>query len=457
MAKSKSTFTCTSCGASHKKWAGQCEACKQWNTIQEEVALSTGPTGKSLGGGRGRKMALSDLSARDAPLPRVNCGINEFDRVLGGGMVPASAILVGGDPGIGKSTLLLQAAAAFAKKGQKVIYISGEEAASQIRMRARRLGTSDAPMQLAAETNLRDIITTLDAERPALAIIDSIQTMWADHVDSAPGSVSQVRACAHELTSFAKRRGVSVVLVGHVTKDGQIAGPRVVEHMVDTVLYFEGERGHQFRILRAVKNRFGPADEIGVFEMTGTGLGEVTNPSALFLSERDNPAPGAVVFAGIEGTRPVLVEIQALIAPSPLATPRRAVVGWDSSRLAMILAVLDARAGISFAGMDVYLNIAGGMRISEPAADLAVAAALISARQGKAMPPDSVCFGELSLSGALRPISQPDNRLKEAEKLGFSTAFAPSLMKTVGESGISVQKFDDITSFIDSYFGIIDK
>ncbi len=457
MAKAKSTFTCTACGATHKKWQGQCESCHEWNTVQEEVALSTGPTGKSLGGAKGRKMALSDLSAQDAPLPRAQSGINEFDRVLGGGMVPASAILVGGDPGIGKSTLLLQAAAAFGRSGQKVIYVSGEEAASQIRMRARRLGAADAPVQLAAETNLRDIITTLDAERPALAIIDSIQTMWADHVDSAPGSVSQVRACAHELTTFAKKRGVSVVLVGHVTKDGQIAGPRVVEHMVDTVLYFEGERGHQFRILRAVKNRFGPADEIGVFEMTGAGLGEVTNPSALFLSERDNPAPGAVVFAGIEGTRPVLVEIQALVAPSPLATPRRAVVGWDSARLSMILAVLDARAGISFAGMDVYLNIAGGMRISEPAADLAVAAALISARQGKAMPPDSVCFGEISLSGALRPISQPENRLKEAEKLGFSSAFAPSLMKTVGESGISVQKFDDITSFIGSYFGHIDE
>jgi len=453
MAKAKSTFTCTACGAAHKKWAGQCDNCHQWNTIEEEVALSTGPAGKSLGGSKGRRVALSDLSAHDAPLPRAHSGINEFDRVLGGGMVPASAILVGGDPGIGKSTLLLQAAAAFAQNGEKVIYISGEEAASQIRMRARRLGAADAPVQLAAETNLRDIITTLDSERPALAVIDSIQTMWADHVDSAPGSVSQVRACAHELTSFAKRRGVSVVLVGHVTKDGQIAGPRVVEHMVDTVLYFEGERGHQFRILRAVKNRFGPADEIGVFEMSSTGLGEVTNPSALFLSERDNPAPGAVVFAGIEGSRPVLVEIQALVAPSPLATPRRAVVGYDSARLSMILAVLDARAGISFAGMDVYLNIAGGMRISEPAADLAVAAALISARQDKAMPPDSVCFGEISLSGALRPINQPENRLKEAEKLGFSSAFAPSLMKTVGESGISVQKFDDINGFISSYFG----
>jgi len=456
MAKAKATFTCSNCGATHKKWAGQCDNCQQWNTVHEESALASGPVGKTLGGAKGRKVLLSDLSATDIPLPRMKSGAEELDRVLGGGMVPASAILVGGDPGIGKSTLMLQLAAAFANNGQKVIYISGEESEAQIRMRAVRLGKSSAPVQLANETNVRDIITTLDAERPALAIIDSIQTMWADHVGSAPGSVSQVRACAHELTVFAKKRGVSIVLVGHVTKDGQIAGPRVVEHMVDTVLYFEGERGHQFRILRAVKNRFGPADEIGVFEMTGSGLIEVKNPSALFLSERDKPASGAVVFAGIEGTRTVLVEIQALVAKSSLGSPRRAVVGWDSGRLSMILAVLESRCGISFANLDVYLNIAGGMRISEPAADLAVAAALISARQDNPLPADSVCFGEISLSGALRPINQPENRLKEAEKLGFSRAYAPSLMKTVGESGIRVQKFDTISEFIENCFGVID-
>ena len=295
--------------------------------------------------------------------------------MLGGGLVGASATLVGGDPGIGKSTLMLQAAASFARAGLSVIYVSGEEATAQVRMRAQRLGLADSPVKLAAETNLRDILTTLDAERPDLVVIDSVQTMWLDTVESAPGSVAQVRATAHELVSFAKKKGVSVMLVGHVTKEGQIAGPRVVEHMVDTVLYFEGERGHQFRILRSVKNRFGPADEIGVFEMTGAGLAEVPNPSALFLSDRNERAPGSVVFAGIEGTRPVLVEVQALVAPSSLAQPRRAVVGWDGSRLSMILAVLEARVGISFQGLDVYLNIAGGMRISEPAADLAVAAA----------------------------------------------------------------------------------
>ena len=277
--------------------------------------------------------------------------------------------------------------------------------------------------------------------------------MWLDTVDSAPGSVSQVRAAAHELTTFAKRRGISVVLVGHVTKEGQIAGPRVVEHMVDTVLYFEGERGHQFRILRAVKNRFGPADEIGVFEMTGRGLEEVANPSALFLSERGTPSPGSVVFAGIEGTRPVLTELQALVAPSPHSQPRRTVVGWDSGRLAMILAVLEARCGIPFTGLDVYLNVAGGMKINEPAADLAVAAALISAREDASLPSDTVVFGEISLSGALRPASQTENRLKEAQKLGFTAAIAPTGGKTSGGNDIAMRHFGDLSSFVGDTFG----
>ncbi|HSF94081.1 MAG TPA: magnesium chelatase domain-containing protein, partial [Thermohalobaculum sp.] len=282
--------------------------------------------------------------------------------------------------------------------------------------------------------------------------IDSIQTMWADHVDSAPGSVSQVRATAHELVGFAKRRGISVVLVGHVTKEGQIAGPRVVEHMVDTVLYFEGERGHQFRILRAVKNRFGPADEIGVFEMTGAGLAEVTNPSALFLGERSEAASGSAVFAGIEGTRPVLVELQALVAPSALGTPRRAVVGWDSSRLSMVLAVLEARCGVSLAGNDIYLNVAGGLRISEPAADLAAATALLSAFTGEPVAPGTVVFGEISLSGAIRPVTQPELRLKEAEKLGFTAACVPFRMKRLEESGISVQHVSDLLEYVGQNF-----
>ncbi len=450
MSKAAPSFTCSSCGAAHRKWAGRCDACGAWNSIIEEAPLSAGP--KSLGA-KGRTVALTDLATEEAPPPRASSGIDELDRVLGGGLVPASAILVGGDPGIGKSTLLLQAAASFARNGVKCLYISGEEASAQVRMRAQRLGLTDAPVSLGAETNLRDILTTLDAERPGLAIIDSIQTMWLDTVEAAPGSVSQVRAAAHELVTFAKKRGVAIILVGHVTKDGQIAGPRVVEHMVDTVLYFEGERGHQFRILRAVKNRFGPADEIGVFEMTGNGLQQVTNPSALFLSERGTASPGSAVFAGIEGTRPVLTEIQALVAPSPLGTPRRTVVGLDSGRLSTILAVLEARCGIPFTGLDVFLNVAGGMRVTEPAADLAVAAALLSAREDVAIPAETVLFGEISLSGALRPVGQTENRLKEAAKLGFSQAIAPSRSKLVAVDGMSVREMPDLTAFVGEMFG----
>jgi len=446
-------FTCTSCGAVHSKWSGRCDACGAWNSITEEAPLSTGPASHSLGKARGQALVLTDLGCNEAPPRRTACALGEFNRVLGGGLVEGSAILVGGDPGIGKSTLLLQVAASFARTGLSAVYISGEEATAQIRMRAARLGLTDAPVRLAAETNLRNILATLAAERPDLVVIDSIQTIWSDRVESAPGSVAQVRAAAHELVSFAKRRGVAVVLVGHVTKGGQIAGPRVIEHMVDTVLYFEGERGHQFRILRAVKNRFGPADEIGVFEMTGAGLAEIANPSALFLSERDVPAPGSVVFSGIEGTRPVLCEIQALVAPSTLAQPRRTVVGLDGGRLAMILAVLEARCGIPFAGLDVYLNVAGGLRVGEPAADLAVAAALLSAREDTSLPADTVVFGEISLSGALRPVTQAENRLKEAEKLGFKRAIAPARMKLAAKTGLEVRQMSDLSAFVGEIFG----
>ena len=405
-----------------------------------------------MGAKRGYAVKLSGLKSTEGPPERTKSGIVELDRALGGGLVPASALLVGGDPGIGKSTLLLQAAAKFAQAGLKTIYISGEEAREQVRMRAARLGLSDTSVQLGAETNLRNILTTLEEEKPQLVIIDSIQTMWADTVESAPGSVSQVRAAAHELTRFTKRRGLSVVLVGHVTKDGQIAGPRVVEHMVDTVLYFEGERGHQFRILRAVKNRFGAADEIGVFEMTGQGLAEVSNPSALFLADRGTPTPGSVVFAGVEGTRPVLVEFQALVAPTPYSQPRRSVVGWDSARLAMILAVLEARCGIPFSGLDVYLNVAGGLKISEPAADLAVASALLSAREDISLPADTVVYGEISLSGALRPVSQAENRLKEAQKLGFTRALAPTNAKQSAITDIQVTQIADLVTFVEEHF-----
>ena len=447
------SFTCSSCGAVHSKWTGRCDDCGAWNTITEDAPLSTGPSAKGLGSARGAAIALTDLASSEPPPRRTQSGIAELDRVLGGGMVPAAAILVGGDPGIGKSTLLLQAASAFARKGVNSVYISGEEASAQIRMRARRLGLGDAPVRLATETNLRNIMTTLEKEAPDLAIIDSIQTMWLDTVESAPGSVSQVRASAHELTTFAKRRGISIILVGHVTKEGQIAGPRVVEHMVDTVLYFEGERGHQFRILRAVKNRYGPADEIGVFEMTGEGLSEVSNPSALFLSDNETPAPGSAVFAGIEGTRPVLCEFQALVAPAPAGQARRSVVGWDGGRLSMILAVLEARCGIPFAGLDVYLNVAGGLRVSEPAADLAVAAALLSAREDIALPKGTVVFGEISLSGHVRPVGQTETRLKEAKKLGFNQALLPDRSKIGTVAGVKVQKMPDLAKLVGDIFG----
>ncbi|WBU52475.1 DNA repair protein RadA [Paracoccus sp. SCSIO 75233] len=452
MAKPVTSFTCQNCGATHRKWAGRCETCGAWNTIVEEAPLSQGP-GRGLGAVKGKTVPLTALSTEEPPPPRAQSGLAEFDRVLGGGLVPGSALLVGGDPGIGKSTLLLQAAASFAKRGVEAIYISGEEASAQVRMRAQRLGLADAPVRLGAETALRDILTTLDAERPDLAVIDSIQTLWSDTVEAAPGSVSQVRAAAHELVTFAKKRGVAVILVGHVTKEGQIAGPRVVEHMVDTVLYFEGERGHQFRILRAVKNRFGPADEIGVFEMTGGGLAEVANPSALFLSERGQPSPGSAVFAGIEGTRPVLTEIQALVAPSTLASPRRTVVGLDSGRVSTILAVLESRCGIPFAGLDVFLNVAGGMRVMEPAADLAIAAALLSAREDAALPAECATFGEISLSGALRPVAQAENRLKEALKLGFSQAIIPASQKADGAGNMRLDRISDLAGFVGEVFG----
>jgi DNA repair protein RadA/Sms len=427
VARAQPRFVCQECGAAQPKWAGRCDACGGWNSLIEEVSRESAPRG--LGGAKGRKLAFAGLAGTSEALPRRISGIAEFDRVCGGGMVPGSALLVGGDPGIGKSTVLLQvvAALAAAKGGGRLdcAYISGEESLDQVRLRAARLGVSAAPVGLAAATSIRDIVASLEDGRSDVVVIDSIQTMYLDSLDSAPGTVSQVRAAAQELIRLAKQRGFTVILVGHVTKEGLIAGPRVLEHMVDTVLYFEGERGHQFRILRAVKNRFGPTDEIGVFEMTDAGLAEVPNPSALFLAERQGEVAGAAVFAGMEGTRPVLVEIQALIAPSPLGTPRRAVVGWDGSRLAMILAVLEARCGVAIGLNDIYLNVAGGLRISEPAADLAVAAALVSALSHAPVAPETVFFGEIGLSGEIRPVSQAEARLKEAGKLGFGAAVLP--------------------------------
>ena len=449
MARAAIEYVCNQCGNVSTKWSGKCEACGQWNTISEMAGSAAPPIGRGAKKTKGKSVELAPLAGNDKEPERRTSGIGEFDRVLGGGLVPGSATLIGGDPGIGKSTLLLQAAAAVGKSGGKVIYVSGEEALAQLRMRASRLGLSDANVELAAETNVADIIKTLEKLGDiALVVIDSIQTMWSPAIEAAPGTVSQVRVASQELIHFAKNSDAPLVLVGHVTKDGQIAGPRVLEHMVDTVVYFEGDRGDQFRILRAIKNRFGPAHEMGVFEMQGAGLMEVQNPSALFLEGREADVPGAAVFAGIEGTRPVLVEIQALAAPSSLATPRRAVVGWDANRLSMVLAVLEARCGMSFAGRDVFLNVAGGLRINEPAADLAVAAALISSLSGKPIARDTIVYGELSLSGAVRPVAQNNVRLKEAEKLGFKSAYAPKPGKGDVAKGVVLREIDDLAALI---------
>ncbi len=429
MAKASTHFVCQSCGTTSAKWAGKCESCGEWNSFVEEVLPQAVPKGLAPGKTGARRVEFVSLEGGEQKLPRRVSGIAEFDRVTGGGLVPGSVLLVGGDPGIGKSTLLLQVVGKLSQQ-IKTTYISGEEATAQVQLRAARLGLSAAKVDLASATSVRDIVSTLEATAPDLVIIDSIQTMFIDQLDSAPGTVAQVRASAHELIRLAKRTGMIVVLVGHVTKEGTLAGPRVLEHMVDAVLYFEGERGHQFRILRTVKNRYGPTDEIGVFEMTDAGLAEVPNPSALFLADRTGDVSGAVVFAGIEGTRPVLVEIQALVSPTTLGTPRRAVVGWDSSRLSMVMAVLEARCGVQIGMNDVYLNVAGGLRISEPAADLAVAAALVSAMTGTPAPKDAVFFGEIGLSGEVRAVGQTELRLKEAAKLGFASAFTPRSRKT---------------------------
>lgn len=424
MAKAaKSQFVCQSCGAVAARWAGKCASCGEWNTLTEEATAEPPAGSGARKTARGVGATLETLTGGIEEAPRFQTSIEELDRVAGGGIVPGSALLIAGEPGIGKSTLLLQVGARLATAGRKVVYFSGEEATAQVRLRAKRLGLTDAPMALAAETNLSNILATLRGDTPAdLIIVDSVQTLWSDTLDAAPGTVSQVRATTQSLIRHAKAGGSALLLVGHVTKDGQIAGPKVIEHMVDTVLTFEGDQGHAFRILRSVKNRFGPTDEMGVFEMNADGLKEVPNPSELFLGDRSETAPGAAVFAGVEGTRPILVEIQSLVAPSSLGTPRRAVVGWDTSRLAMLIAVLETRCNVSFANHDVFLNVAGGLKISEPAADLAAAAALLSSLQNVAVPADRVFFGEVSLSGAIRPSAHAALRLKEAKKLGFRHA-----------------------------------
>ena len=455
MAKTSISHVCQQCGGAHRKWSGRCDHCGAWNTLVEErVEAPSGPGKKATG--RRVDMQLLATSGDVTPPPRMKTGMAEFDRVAGGGLVAGSATLIGGDPGIGKSTLLLQLVCRLSADGRRTAYVSGEESAEQVRMRARRLGLGSADVELATSTNAADIAASIGGkDGPEVVVIDSIQTMYLPTLDSAPGTVSQVRATAQELIRAAKTHDVALLVVGHVTKDGAIAGPRVLEHMVDTVLYFEGDRSHHFRILRGVKNRFGATDEIGVFEMAEKGLVEVPNPSELFLADRRDEVTGAVVFAGIEGSRPVLVEIEALVAPSSLATPRRNVVGWDSSRLAMLTAVLEARCGVPLSGRDIFLNVAGGMKIGETAADLAVAAALLSSVAGRPAPPRSVFFGEVALSAELRQVAQADSRLKEASKLGFDLAVMPRPRKKLAApSGLSIAQPATLAELIEIMGGV---
>jgi DNA repair protein RadA/Sms len=420
MSKALSEFTCQECGTRYRKWQGKCDGCGAWNTIFQE-SLPTSPFIKKKKAAN--KHQLFDLDAAEQKIMRDVIGIEEFDRTLGGGMVKGSVTLLGGEPGIGKSTILLQLASKLAENERKTLYISGEESLEQIKLRAKRLQTINPHTKVATITLLSDILTAINELSPeyGLIIIDSIQTLYHDEINSAPGTVSQVRACAFELIRAAKSKNIALILVGHVTKDGQIAGPKVLEHMVDTVLYFEGDHNNEFRIIRSVKNRFGAANEIGIFEMTESGLVEVKNPSSIFLPSRDHDISGSTIFPGMEGSRPILLEIQALIVPSFLATPRRGVVGWDVNRLAMMIAVLNARFGLNLLDKEVYLNVTGGLKINEPGADIAVAAALISAASNLAIDGKTVFIGEVGLSGELRQTTHMEQRLNEAYKLGFKS------------------------------------
>jgi DNA repair protein RadA/Sms len=446
VAKAKTVFRCSECGHASPKWLGRCPGCERWNTLVEETAIAPAK-GKNIE----RTFRLPEAMASQHPVPlsevastaanRAITGISELDRVLGGGLVPGALILVGGDPGIGKSTLLLQALDRVGKRSAAgVLYVSGEESPEQVKLRADRLGVDAKKLMMFAETRADRIVEAIEKQLPAAVVIDSIQSVFDPELESAPGSVAQIREVAARFLYLAKARGVPILLVGHVTKDGALAGPRVLEHLVDTVLYFESSTGHPYRILRAHKNRFGSTNEIGVFEMSATGLVEVTNPSELFLAERPVNAPGSVVLPALEGTRPVLVEVQALVSPTSFGTPRRTCLGFDSNRAALLAAVLEQRAGVQLLGCDVFVNIAGGMEIDEPAADLAVAIALASSLSKRPLPMRTVVFGEIGLAGELRAVSQPEIRLQEAAKLGFQRAIAPSrsLARTPMPKGIEV-------------------
>lgn len=427
MAKEKTIYTCTACGGTSAKWLGKCPHCEEWNTLIEGVEESSIQSKNRYSNARSLAPAsavtpLSEIEAQD--VDRTPSGIEELDRVLGGGIVEAGVVLIGGDPGIGKSTLLLQAMDAIQRRAGNTLYVTGEESGSQVAMRARRLGLDQSGVSVLAETQLEKIIATLEARAPRIAVIDSIQTVYSEQLSSAPGSVSQVRECAAHLTRLAKTSGISIVLVGHVTKEGALAGPRVLEHMVDTVLYFEGETHSSFRLVRAIKNRFGAVNEIGVFAMTERGLKGVSNPSAIFLSQHAEPVAGSCVMVTLEGSRPLLVEIQALVDHSG-PSPRRLSVGLDRDRLAMLLAVLHRHAGVACMDQDVFVNAVGGVRISEPAADLAVLLAIQSSLRGRPLPKGFLAFGEIGLAGEVRPAPRGQERLKEAAKLGFTVALIP--------------------------------
>jgi DNA repair protein RadA/Sms len=425
MAKEKTIYTCNECGGTTPKWLGKCPHCQAWNTLIESIAEPAGASKNNRFAALAKTaevMTLADIDATD--FARTPTGLDELDRVLGGGIVEGGVVLIGGDPGIGKSTLLLQALDALQRAGQKTLYVTGEESGAQVALRSRRLGIVNSQVQVLAEIQLEKILHTLQAHKPAIAVIDSIQTVYSDQLTSAPGSVAQVRECAAHLTRAAKSSGVAIVLVGHVTKEGALAGPRVLEHMVDTVLYFEGDTHSSFRLVRAIKNRFGAVNEIGVFAMTESGLKGVSNPSAIFLSQHAEPVPGSCVMVTLEGTRPLLVEIQALV-DSGGPSPRRLSVGLDKDRLAMLLAVLHRHAGVACMDQDVFVNAVGGVRINEPAADLAVLLAITSSLRGKALPKGFIAFGEIGLAGEVRPAPRGQERLKEAAKLGFSVAIVP--------------------------------
>jgi len=442
MAKTRTVYACTECGGSAPKWQGQCPHCGVWNTLVETVAAPVAVRFESVAGTRSTITSLSSVKAQENM--RIATGLEEFDRVLGGGLVAGGVVLIGGDPGIGKSTLLLQAGAALGA-AHRTLYVTGEESVEQVALRAQRLGLVNAPVELLAEVQLEAIVGAISATQPEVVVIDSIQTVYSEALQSAPGSVAQVRECAAQLTRLAKQRGIVVILVGHVTKEGAIAGPRVLEHIVDTVLYFEGDPHSSFRLVRAIKNRFGAANELGVFGMTERGLKGVTNPSALFLSQHAEPVAGSAVVATLEGSRPLLVEIQALVDPVQGGNPRRLAVGLDAQRLALLLAVLHRHGGVETSGYDVFVNAVGGVRIQEPAVDLAVLLSINSSLRNKPLPPKSIVFGEVGLAGEIRPVQRGQERLREAAKLGFKTMLIPTANRPKqGIDGVTIITVDRV-------------